>query len=246
MKRTIILGIAMMLLLTSCKMNDGSEHRPIDVGRSIATWTNYNLRTIESYLHLIAMVDYYLATDAELREELMGKDIEDIVIVFDKATNTIAVGNNYETTTAYIATDGKLLSEGGTWNINNGEILLTSTEEGMTATFALRYGYYDKRRFDATLTIESLNYVKESGVEACYNGHIDIVESNDSPSANSYTLSIDIISSIKLKEHYIYDGRLDVEYRFSGNDYADNIKMDYLENRMINVSYRGDGCKIYQ
>ena len=197
MKRTIILCISTLLLLTSCKVSNGEQREPIEVGHGIVHWTEENLMKVSNMLESIFIIDLYLTTDPALREEIFGERLKNSVVEYDTTTNTILEGYCYvDGTVDYyrtIATDGLLLSEGGTWRVNGQGTTITSDGGVMTATIDTKFN--DNSQVDAKLRIEEYGYDKEKGAfDVKYDGDIYIVEQRE----YTYTLSIDVVCHIYL------------------------------------------------
>lgn len=237
MKRTIFFCISTLLLLTSCKVGDGEQREPIEVGHGIVHWTEENLMKVSNMLESIFIIDLYLTTDPALREEIFGERLKNSVVEYDTTTNTIMEGYRYvDGTVDYyrtIATDGLLLSEGGTWRVNGQGTTITSDGGVMTATINTRFD--DNSQVDAKLRIEEYGYGKEKGAfDVKYDGDIYIVEQRE----YTYTLSIDVVKSIEYTEGRIVGGELDVEYNYSSTEHIDEVYMTYDNDGRISFRYR--------
>ncbi|MBR3827030.1 MAG: hypothetical protein IKJ38_04880 [Alistipes sp.] len=238
MKRTIFFCISTLLLLTSCKVGNGEQREPIEVGHGIVHWTEENLMKVSNMLESIFIIDLYLTTDPALREEIFDERLKNSVVEYDTTTNTIMEGYRYvDGTVDYyrtIATDGLLLSEGGTWRVNGQGTTITSDGGVMTATINTRID--DNSQVDAKLRIEEYGYDKEKGAfDVKYDGDIYIVEQRE----YTYTLSIDVVKSIEYTEGRIVGGELDVEYNYSATEHIDKVYMTYDKDGRISFSYRG-------
>lgn len=247
MRRTIILCTAAIVALSACTVNEGEKHSPIQIGRGIATWTQEHIRYINHSLYQISVVDHYLATDPALREEEMGNDIKNLVIERDEATGVIRVGSSYDDgATVYysmtIATDGRLLSEGGTWNVNNNQYVVATNSDGMTATITNDYKADLPTKVRAKLKFEEFGYEPNKGAKFTYNGAIDI----EKQATYKHTLAIDIIESIEYKGRRIAAGELDVDYNYSANDHIDEVYMTYDDSGEIKVDFLGESCTVHQ
>ena len=247
MRRTIILCIAAIVALSACTVNEGEKHNPIQIGRGIATWTQEHIRYINYSLYQISVVDHYLATDPALREEEMGNDIKNLIIKRDEATGVIRVGSSYDDgATVYysmtIATDGRLLSEGGTWSVNNNQYVVATNSDGMTATITNDYKADLPTKVRAKLTFEEFCYEPNKGARFTYNGAIKIEEQ----ATYKHMLAIDIIESIEYKGRRIAAGELDVDYNYSANDHIDEVYMAYDDSGEIKVDFLGESCTVHQ
>ncbi len=242
MKRTIIFCISTLLLLTSCKVSNGEQREPIEVGHGIVHWTDENVMKVSNMLESLFLIDLYLATDPALREEMFGERFKNTVVEYDTTTNTILEGYRYDNGTIdyyrTIATDGLLLSEGGTWRVNGQGTTITSDGGVMTATIDTRFN--DDSQVDAKLRIEEYGYDKETGaLNIKYDGEIDVV----APGAYEYRLYIDILKSIEyvsIEKAYIRirGGELDVDYHFAAREEIDEVYMTYDKDGRISFRYR--------
>lgn len=243
MKRTIIFCLSALLLLSSCEVTEGERHEPINVGSGIVYWTNEHVTYITNTLESLFIIDHYLATDPALRQEELGERAQGLVVEYNDTTNTIAVGHRYDSGTVYnyhnIVTDGRLLSEGGTWSIDKEAIVIANTPDGMTATFDTSSP--QDSQIDAKLRIEEYRYVKgKRGFHLKYDGEIDVVTSG----AYDYTLGIDIRKSMEYGYiegvgRGIVGGELDVDYNYAAREEVDEVYMVYGNDGNINFSYRG-------
>lgn len=243
MKRTIIFCLSALLLLSSCEVTEGERHEPINVGSGIVYWTNEHVTYITNTLESLFIIDHYLATDPALRQEELGERAQGLVVEYNDTTNTIAVGHRYDSGRVYnhlnINTDGRLLSEGGTWSIDKEAIVIANTPDGMTATFDTSSP--QDSQIDAKLRIEEYRYVKgKRGFHLKYDGEIDVVTSG----AYDYTLGIDIRKSVEYGYiegvgRGIVGGELDVDYNYAAREEVDEVYMVYGNDGNINFSYRG-------
>jgi len=243
MKRTIIFCLSALLLLSSCEVTEGERYEPINVGSGIVYWTNEHVTYITNTLESLFIIDHYLATDPELRQEELGERAQGLVVEYNDTTNTIAVGHRYDSGRVYnhlnINTDGRLLSEGGTWSIDKEAIIIANTPDGMTATFDTSSP--QDSQIDAKLRIEEYRYVKgKRGFYLKYDGEIDVVTSG----GYDYTLGIDIRKSVEYGYiegvgRGIVGGELDVDYNYAAREEVDEVYMVYGNDGNINFSYRG-------
>lgn len=242
MKPRIIIFLSALLLLTSCKVYDGEEREPISVGHGIVRWTNENVVFVTDILESLLIIDHYLATDPALRMEELGERAQGLVVAHNTTTNTIDVGHCYDDGTVYyyrsIVTDGRLLSEGGTWSTYNGTVVVANSPEGMTATFDTPF---DNSQINAKLHIEEWRYVKGArGFHIKYGGEIDVVASG----SYEYRLSIDIAKSMEYGRiegvgRGIVGGELDIDYNYTAREEVDEVYMVYNDDGTISFNYRG-------
>lgn len=244
MKRTIIFCLSALLLLSSCEVTEGERHEPINVGSGIVYWTNEHVTYITNTLESLFIIDHYLATDPALRQEELGERAQGLVVEYNDTTNTIAVGHHYDSGTVYnyhnIVTDGRLLSEGGTWSIDKEAIVIANTPDGMTATFDTSSP--QDSQIDAKLRIEEYRYIKSKrGFHLKYDGEIDVVTSG----AYDYTLGIDIRKSMEYGYiegvgRGIIGGELDVDYNYAAREEVDEVYMVYNKDGRLSFSYLGE------
>jgi hypothetical protein len=135
MKRYIYIMLALVMGATGCKMTDGYDRKPIDVGEYIASevLSSYKFAMSEAEAAIIA--DWCLSTEDDQQREKICEFLpyhayEDYEVSFKNDTVRIfyryfhrPTNEEQEHSVKRFVTDGKLLSEGGTWKlVNHGQI----------------------------------------------------------------------------------------------------------------------------
>jgi hypothetical protein len=76
MKRYIYIMLALVMGATGCKMTDGYEREPIEVGEYIAQEVVRRYNATASTAEEAVIADWYLSTEDEELREKIGKQLE--------------------------------------------------------------------------------------------------------------------------------------------------------------------------
>jgi hypothetical protein len=146
MKRYIYIMLALVMGATGCKMTDGYEREPIEVGEYIAQEVVRRYNATASTAEEAVIADWYLSTEDEELREKIGKQLSNVYYDdcdVEVENDTVRIVYHYiykpkneerEVVLEQFTTDGKLLSEGGTWICQNYWKITGNGDGGYTIT----------------------------------------------------------------------------------------------------------------
>lgn len=254
MKRYIIFAVAALLLATSCKVSNGSERKPIDIGVAHARETHNRLTydcLVSTFNALVA--DAYLATDNEAeRSMLLNRMASTNYLITQDEEGNIAIQymhwNNEVDTLYNITTDGKLLREGGLWKMtrtHEGETTyLTSTEQGIEVAFERNNEeyYYDALKLDAVLANVAVS--AETGASFDLTGTMEVRYSRYNYATQEKNeravLTAEVTEPLHLENDYFTSGKIDIKYVDNKTQRENLVEMEYLSNTYIGVRFADD------
>ncbi|MBQ6613473.1 MAG: hypothetical protein IIX19_07120 [Alistipes sp.] len=238
MKRYIYIIVVLMMGATSCKMTEGQEREPIEVGEHIAKEVIANYKNRLSYMNRALVADWYLSTEDEaLRNEITDKFLpygyeyeithsNDTVHIFYRYIYIPRDEERMVELNRYI-TDGKLLSEGGTWQTVNYNAQITPAEEGYRFTTT-----------DSDLAIMNVEYDANEGINYTIDGLV-----NASYKQNSISLDSEITTTLEHKysnrNSIFKSGAISAVCDDERTGTHDEVKITFKSYYKANVEYRG-------
>lgn len=241
MKKYIWSVLLVLTTLTSCKISEGQEREPIDIGEYVASiaLSNYKDNVARDVAHAL-ILDWYLSSGDEAvvkkffgEYEVVSKDTEVALIRhFTYANSRVLIS---------FTTDGKLLSQGGSWVMNGySGIVITIASKG--------YGEYkytivsDEHVIDYDVDIEVLGCNLEDGLRFSMNGYVDVdIDLNT---------DIEVLLHSNIKEavefHVVDDGRsyfkvggINAICENVGLGIVDRVYIQFDGDNSCNISYNG-------
>ena len=251
MRRYTILAIALVAMLaTACVRGEGTmDRQPIDLGKAIAREADGRLEGTNRDICWALAADMYLSTESEERRALICNNIypyanltpqlsENRDSVFLVYNDSGRVRNTY-------TTNGKLLSEGGEWDLGyagltlavvDGVIELRTNDESGNQ-YKLNVSNWS---FDTSMHYElsgSVYYIYNSDSSKALNVEIeDVLHYTSKRTRTTYATS----------EIGFCDGIVNATYTDSWAGYNDKVRMTYgdEDEKSITVEYLGERATI--
>lgn len=248
-----IIMVAIATLATSCKVSDGENYIPMDIGKAIAHDAHEQLSYHNFDIRLALMCDRYITTEDEATRAIIYRDFIGYYgyeIEHNSETGDITITSGSQNWVYIIFhTGGTPLSEGGTWTTTDGHNqIFTATDEGVmvTANIPEEYIIYGKYEF----LISNISYDIVKGLSYNMEGFMDLIF--DKNRASLYmTTTKPLYFSTEHNKNYtsyykngykgFYDGAMDVTYN---DTHTYNVEMSYINSDSINVKYLGGSCSI--
>lgn len=246
--------IAVMMLLvatlaTSCKLYDGENYKPINVGKEIAQEAHRVLCDTNFVIRLTLACDAYLATDDEALREAIMKDVFEpygYSIEYDATANVIKINNSAVNLMTYKSSGG-LLSENGVWSLDgNYTAVYTPTDGGVKIDIEFPDGYTHSGV--CTLFVSDVVCDIENSLNYNLTGSFELNFEYDKTTLNSV-----ITEALRYSnKHYTSDSQ-STYFRYEGfvsgsmsvvyddfSPYAgESVHMTYKDSETIEVEYYG-------
>ena len=250
MKKYIWGVLLALTTLTSCKISDGQDREPIDIGEYVASMAliPYKYDAADQVTHAL-ILDWYLSTG---NESIVSKFFDDYTVERLESGDVVLIRKMAHADPRAVisfATDGKLLSEGGTWTVNgysNIEITIASKGEG-------KYKYTIvclTRLYDYDIDIELISCSMEEGLKFKMDGYIDFDVTSGVANVNTRAeLTSDIteplVYHVADKYHSCFlEGSIYAVYEDPNHDIVDKVTISLNGTNEANVSYLGHNGKI--
>lgn len=250
MKKYIWGVLLALTTLTSCKMSDGQDREPIDIGEYVASMAliPYKYDAADQVTHAL-LLDWYLSTG---NEGIVSKFFDDYTVEQLESGDVVLIRKMAHTDPRAVisfATDGKLLSEGGTWIVNgysNIEITIASKGEG-------KYKYTiecQTRLYDYDIDIELISCSMEEGLKFKMDGYIDFDVADGrtnvgSPAEMTSDITESLVYHVSDKHHSCFlEGSIYAVYEDPNHDIVDKVTISLNGTNEANVSYLGHNGKI--
>ena len=250
MKKYIWGVLLALTTLTSCKMSDGQDREPIDIGEYVASMAlvHYKYDAADQVTHAL-ILDWYLSTgDESIATKFFGDYGVERLESGDVALIRYFAHADPRTVISF-ATDGKLLSEGGTWVVNgysNIEITIASKGEGKYKYTIASY----TRLYDYGIDIEVLACDLLEGLKFKMDGYIDFDVTSGVANVNTRAeLTSDITESLVYhvadKYHSCFlEGSIYAVYEDPIHDIVDKVTIRLNGTNEADVSYMGFSGKV--
>jgi hypothetical protein len=249
-----IIMVAIATLATSCKVSDGENYTPMDIGKAIAHDAHEQLSYHNFDIRLALMCDRYITTEDEATRAIIYRDFIGLYgyqIVYDSESGDITITSGSQGWVYIIFhTGGTPLSEGGTWTTttNGHNQIFTATDEGVMVTANIPEDYPISGKYEFLISNISFDIVK--GLSYNMDGFMDLTYY--SGNASLYMVTTDTLCfSTEPNKNYtsyykngykgFYDGAMDVTYN---DTHTYNVKMSYINSDSIRVKYLGGSCTI--
>lgn len=250
MKKYIWGVLLVLTTLTSCKIGDGQDREPIDIGEYVASMAliPYKYDAADQVTHAL-ILDWYLSTGDE---SIVSKFFDDYTVEQLESGDVVLIRKMAHTDPRAVisfATDGKLLSEGGTWIVNgysNIEITIASKGEG-------KYKYTiecQTRLYDYDIDIELISCSMEEGLKFKMDGYIDFDVADGrtnvgSPAEMTSDITESLVYHVSDKHHSCFlEGSIYAVYEDPNHDIVDKVTISLNGTNEANVSYLGHNGKI--
>lgn len=242
MKGYIFTILLALTTLTSCVIDDGDNRQPIDVGIYVAkvALSSYKNDVSSDVAHAL-IADWYLSAGDELIRE---KYLDEYNVEYSEGVVNIIKTLSYSgpRTVVSFTTDGKLLSEGGTWVMNGYTgcvITIASVGDGKYRYTALAEG----RVIDYDVDVELISRDIDNGLRFGMDGGIyfEVSDYNNSETRNVLFTS-DIKEQLvfhvtdKYNSRYL-SGRVSVICENPCYDTVDRVEMTFVGTNICEVTY---------
>ena len=250
MKKYIWGVLLALTTLTSCKINDGDNREPIDIGEYVASMAlvHYKYDAADQVTHAL-ILDWYLSTgDESIATKFFGDYGVERLESGDVALIRYFAHADPRTVISF-ATDGKLLSEGGTWTVNgysNIEITIASKGEG-------KYKYTIvclTHLYDYDIDIELISCSMEEGLKFKMDGYIDFDVADGrvnvgSPAELTSDITESLVYHVADKYHSCFlEGSIYAVYEDPNYDIVDKVTISLNGTNEADVSYMGFSGKV--
>ena len=243
MKKYIWSVLLVLTTLTSCKISDGQDREPIDIGEYVASMAliPYKYDAADAVAHAL-ILDWYLSTGDE---SVMRKFFGDYIVESLESGDVALIRKMTHTdprTVISFATDGRLLSDGGTWVVNgymNIEITIVSKGDG-------RYKYTvvsETRLVDYDIDIELISRSLDEGLKFKMDGYVDFcVRGRETNVGSSAKVTSDIVEPLVyhvVDEYHscFLEGSIYAVYEDSNHDIVDKVTIHLNGSNEADVFY---------
>jgi hypothetical protein len=258
MKRYIYIMLALVMGAAGCKMTDGYERNPIDVGVYIGQEVVQRYQSTMYYADKAIIADWYLSTEDEELCEKIGKYLSSFY--YDNCdveleNDTVRIVYHYiykptneerEVVLDQFTTDGKLLSEGGTWILQNYCTITSNGDGGYIVTDNDPSG-----SIECELQLTSIELDAESGISYDLEGYLNIFYHRSTADKDVYlSYETDITETLVRQNdsssaifksgaiHAVCD-----DWRY---DRHDEVEIIFTSSKRVRVIYLGEEGSINQ
>lgn len=255
MKRYIYIMLALVMGATGCKMTDGYEREPIEVGEYIAQEVVRRYNATASTAEEAVIADWYLSTEDEELREKIGKQLSNVYYNdcdVEVENDTVRIVYHYiykpkneerEVVLGQFTTDGKLLSEGGTWICQNNCKIKGNADGSYTITDEDPSG-----SIECELQLSNVELDVESGISYDMDGHLNIFYHRSTADKDVY-LSYKTEITETLKHHRGSGFQSGAIYTLCDDwryDRHDEVEIRFTSSKRVRVIYLGEEGSINQ
>lgn len=242
MKRHIYILMVLLVAMTSCEVSEGYEREPMDVGRYIVQNVEREIDRRITPFDLALLGDWYLGSTDDAERSAILQNSRGYLFVMQSDTvkvKRLETWSGLYEDFSYFVTDGKLLSEGGTWRGSRANVTIASSVDGYEVSFddvpAEQYICYTQGAFTVTDVVRSV----EDGVNYSFSGNMTTVDKEHS-STHPLMLDVAISDMRRYNASKNISGRVEITCTDNYYDTVDEVVVDYRDAGGKEISYLGE------
>ena len=251
MRRYTILAVALVAMLaTACVRSEGTmDRQPIDIGKEIARQADSRLEGTNRDICWALAADMYLSTESEDLRALICENIYPYANLTPQLSenrdSVFLVYNDSGRVRDTYTTNGKLLSEGGEWDLGYAGLTLTAVDGIIELRTNDESGNQYKLNISNWSFDTSMHYELSGSVSYVYNTDLSKTLTIEIEDVLHYT-SKRYRTTYSTRELGFYDGVINATYTDSWAGYNDEVKMTYGDEneKSITVEYLDERATI--
>ena len=222
-----------LVAFASCQMTDGDQHEPIDIGKRIALEAHWLYSECSHDITRAIAVEWYLNESDEAEREKIRTNYTRNMVIVEEENDIVLYQKYYDGDlfeTERYTTDGKRLSEGGTWQSSRGYEIVATEESYMAKSVDVGYD----NGIEYKLFVGSVEYSIEEGIRYMLEGMVS-------------RESLGLVLTAETRETLEHDtkfgfrsGIADVVCNDTRDGYYDEVEMSY-DDEWHSIAVRYDG-----